>query len=248
VRARLHAPGAPAVVTPAPTTVAVEPEEARAGALDPRLGHLLLLSAAALGRPISMNDVFALAAAWEPELSAVALARAQARALELDVRDAGGAAVALRAAVLEELTQLCTVAQGTLPAPAPSDESLAAALATRARDRLFALVSAALRPLDPETISQSPLAVWEDWLALRALLERIEEQAGPVALTSLWHGGVRDTVWNATCALFNQQRERAAWVAHGMFSWVADRADCLGDLSTALLNRENARVAFRVAQ
>jgi hypothetical protein len=30
-----------------------------------------------------------------------------------------------------------------------------------------------------------------------------------------------------------------------MFAWVADRADFLGDLSTALVNRENARIALR---
>jgi hypothetical protein len=32
-----------------------------------------------------------------------------------------------------------------------------------------------------------------------------------------------------------------------MFAWVADRAEYLGDLSTTLINRENARIAAHAA-
>ena len=105
-------------------------------------------------------------------------------------------------------------------------------------------MEAALTPLTPERIARTPpLEAWERWLALRALLERVEHQAGAVAATTLWHAGVRDTVWNWSCALYNQHGLRAAWAALGMFTWVADRADCVGDTTAALINRENARIA-----
>src|SRR6185369_4943157 len=170
----------------------------------------------------------------------------QARALELDARDGAGRARALREAVLAELAELAAAADGSLPAP-PQSSPLGADLAGRVRDRLFADVAAALAPLAPDgrDAGRSPLAAWERWLVLGAALDRVERQAGRVALTTLWHGGVRDAVWNETCALVGEHHARAAWVAHIMFAWVADRADYLGDLSATLTNRENARVALR---
>jgi hypothetical protein len=191
-----------------------------------------------------MPEVFALAAAWQRHLDEAALARLQARALELEVRDAAGHARAVRESVLEELAVLATEAQGRLPVPA--DGTLAAALAVRARERLCQVVESALVPLAPEKIARTPpLEAWERWLTLRALLERVEHQAGAVAATTLWHAGVRDAVWNWACALYNQHGGRAAWPALAMFTWVADRADCVGDSSAALINRENARIALR---
>ena len=80
-------------------------------------------------------------------------------------------------------------------------------------------------------------------MTLQAALEEVERRAGPSALTASWYGGVRDTVWSASCALFNDRRIRSAWVAHMMFTWVADRAEILGDSPATLLNRENARSA-----
>jgi hypothetical protein len=232
---------APRAVTPAPTitadTLAAHP------AADPRLRHVRLLAAASGDAP-SMSEVFALAAAWQKLLDQAALARLQARALELEVRDAAGHAVALRESVLEELAQLATGAHGRLPA---ADEgTFCAVLASRARERLLGVVEAALVPLAPERIARTPpLEAWERWLALRALLERVEHQAGAVAATTLWHAGVRDAVWNWACALYNQHGARAAWAAVGMFTWVADRADGLGDTRAAIVNRENARIALR---
>ncbi|HXU81917.1 MAG TPA: hypothetical protein VN914_11010, partial [Polyangia bacterium] len=187
---------------------------------------------------------FALVAAWRGLLDAAAVARLQARALELEVRDGAGHARALRDAVLDELALLASEAQGQLPSAAP--DTLAGQVAGLARRRLCEVVEAALAGLGADRIARvHPLEAWERWLALRALLERVEHQAGDVALTTLWHGGLRNTLWNATCALFNEHGGRAAWVAHAMFVWVADRADCLGDMSTALVNRENARIALR---
>jgi len=242
---------APVSVTPAPATTPLalhESGDLGIAVADPRLRHVLLLGATVRGESVSMHDVFALARAWHQQLDEAALARLHARALELDVRDGADQTRSLRDAVLEQLTELATNAPGALPAGS-ADGSLAAELASRARERLFKEVEAVLVPLDPDRMAPPlhPLEAWERWLQLRAVLERVEQQAGRVALTTLWHGGVRNTVWNWTCALFNQHHSRAAWVAHGMFSWVADRAEYLGDLSTTLINRENARIALRAA-
>ena len=230
----------PVTVTPAPAVAIDECTPA----VDPRARHLLLVARAARGEVVPMNEVFALAAAWRSHLDAAALARLQARALELEVRDGAGHARALRDGVLDELALLASEAQGQLP-PADGD-TLAGQVAALARRRLCEVVEAALAGLATDRIERvHPLEAWERWLALRALLERVEQQAGDVALTTLWHGGLRNTIWNATCALYNEHGGRAAWVAHAMFVWVADRADCLGDVSTALVNRENARIALR---
>jgi hypothetical protein len=83
------------------------------------------------------------------------------------------------------------------------------------------LVEAALASLEPQALARShPLETWERWLALLAVLERVEHQARRAVLATLWHAGVRNT---------------------------ADRADYLGDVPTALMNRENARVALRAS-
>jgi hypothetical protein len=144
VRAALRRQALPASVTPAPTAPAMA--ERRAGgasvAADPRLGHVLLVGAAARGQRLSMHEVFALAAAWESRLDEAALAAVHARALELDLRDGVEHARALREGVLDELAQLAASAEGPLPALRP-DSSLAAALAGRARERLLQKVQSA---------------------------------------------------------------------------------------------------------
>jgi hypothetical protein len=239
VRALAARQQAPVSVTPAPA-VGIDD---RPTVVDPRLRHLRLLARAARGEAVAMDEVFALAGAWRGHLDRAALARLQARALELEVRDGAGHARALRATVLEELALLATGAEGQLPS---ADDTLGGQVAALARRRLCEVVEAALASLATDRLARAhPLEAWERWLSLRALLERVEQQAGDVALTTLWHGGLRNTVWNATCALYNEHGARAAWVAQSMFAWVADRADCLGDLSTALVNRENARIALR---
>jgi hypothetical protein len=239
VRALVARQRAPISVTPAPAVVVVDLPSAE----DPRLRHLRLLARAARGEAVAMNEVLALAGAWRPLVDRTALARLQARALELEVRDVTAHASSLRASVLEELALLATSADGKLPV---ADDTLGGQVAALARRRLCEVVEAALASLAADRMARvHPLEAWERWLALRALLERVEQQAGDVALTTLWHGGLRNTIWNATCALYNEHGARAAWVAQAMFTWVADRADCLGDLSTALVNRENARIAQR---
>jgi hypothetical protein len=239
VRALAARQQAPASVTPAP---AIAVEICRAAA-DPRLVHLRLLARAARGEAVAMNEVFALTAAWCPHLDRAAVARLQARALELEVRDGAGHAQALRASVLEELALLATEAQGRLP---PGNDTLGGQVAALARRRLCEVVESALASLAGDRMTRvHPLEAWERWLALRVLLERVEHQAGDGALSTLWHGGLRNTVWNATCSLYNEHGARAAWVAYAMFAWLADRADCLGDLATSLVNRENARIAQR---
>jgi hypothetical protein len=131
--------------------------------------------------------------------------------------------------------------------PRAPDGSLAAALASGVRERLFGLVDDALAPLAPERMAVHPLEAWERWLALRAVLERVEQQVGPGALMALWHGGVRNVVWNWACAVFNRHGARAGWATHAMFAWLADRAEALDDVPTTLINRENARIALRLA-
>ena len=131
----------------------------------------------------------------------------------------------------------------------PAGGPLGAELAGRMRDRLLRQVEAALVPLDPAKVAppRNALEAWERFLALQAALEEVERRPGPSALTASWYGGVRDTVWSSSCALFNDRRIRSAWVAHMMFTWVADRAEILGDFPATLLNRENARSALSVA-
>jgi hypothetical protein len=260
VRALWRRQAAPAAVTPAPAApaLAARPGDAAGAATaDPRLRHVLLLGAAAGGQRIPMRELFSLATAWEAELGEAALARLHARALELDLRDGGAHARALRATVLDELAQLAAHAEGPLPAPpresrgdagGPAAEvpSLAGALAARARERLFQSVHDALAPLG-QPGDTHPLEAWQAWVTLRALLERAEQQGGRAALATLWHAGVRDAIWNSTCALFDRHGARAAWAAHAMFAWLADRAEVLGDLAAVEINRENARVALRSA-
>jgi hypothetical protein len=255
---------APAGVTPAPAAgcPVAAGDDAAPVAGDVRLRHLVALDAAARDGRFPLREVFTLAAAWEEELGEPSLARLRARALELDARGGAEQARSVRETVLEELATLAETAEGVFPA-AVAPGSLAGELGNRLRDKLFRRVEEALAALggagggggsggggsggDGAEPAAHPLGAWERWLALRAALERVEEHAGPVALTTLWYGGVRNAVWNWTCTLFNADRARTAWVAHAMFSWVADRAELLGDVATMITNRENARVALAAA-
>ncbi len=174
------------------------------------------------------------------------MARLQARALELDVRNGAEQARALRGRVLDELAALLSVSHGETIATASNDD-FDAELASRIRQRQLDDVRDALRPLDPDAASQ-PLEAWERWLALRAVLERIDQHAGRAASAALWYGNVRDPLWRWSCALFHQHGPRAGWVAVAIFDWVANRAEYVGDMVGMLANRENARAASAVAR
>ena len=76
------------------------------------------------------------------------------------------------------------------------------------------------------------------------MLEDVERRAGRVMLTMLWHGAVRNAVWRWAWALFNRQPGSTAWMAHIVFTWLADHAERVGDLGGQLVNRENARIAL----
>lgn len=89
------------------------------------------------------------------------------------------------------------------------------------------------------------LVPWERWLALRAALDRLG-QHDAAALSAVWNGRAAATVWNWTCAVFDRHPQRAGWVAHAMYQWLADQAEQVGDLRTAVVNRENARIALAV--
>jgi hypothetical protein len=204
--------------------------------------HVALIAAAARNQPIAARDVAALAAAWRPALDEAAAARVQARALALDVRDGPAQARALRARVLDELAALFAASHGQGMAPAGTDP-FHADLASRVRQQQLDDVRTALRALDPDT-ELPPLEAWERWLALRAVLERIDAQGGREASAALWHGGVRDPLWRWSCALFRAHGPRAAWVALAIFDWVANRAEYVGDMVAMLANRESARAAL----
>jgi len=237
VVSRPMAPVAPAPALPAPTDAASSSVHAR---------HVTLIAAAARDQPVSTGDVAALASAWRRALDEAAMARLHARALELDVRNGAEQARALRERVLGELAALLSVSHGEAPATARSDD-FDAELASRVRQRQLDDVRDALRPLDPDAASH-PLEAWERWLALRAVLERIDQHAGRAASAALWYGNVRDPLWRWSCALFHQHGAAAGWVAVAVFDWVANRAEYVGDMVAMLANRENARAALAVAR
>ena len=206
--------------------------------------HVAMLEAAARHEELRTDDVMALAAAWQPAVDDAALAALHARALELGVRDGGARAQALREQVLDELALLLARADGELPrAPA---HPFADTLAARAREGEIARIKASLAAFDADAVGPSlpPLAAWQRWLALRAAWERAEQTAGRAALATLWRTGVRDRLWSYCCAVSHSHGTRAAWAAHMMFDWLADRAEVAGDLVAVLANRENARIAL----
>lgn len=206
--------------------------------------HVALLAAAARHEEIATDVVLALAAAWEPEIEDAALARLQARALELGVRDGAARARALREQVQDDLTLLLAHADGELARAA------AAPLAARTRERQLAAIREVLPTLDADAVGPTlhPLEAWERWLALRGAWERAEQTGGRVALAALWRGSVRDRLWGYCCALSHQHGARAAWAVLAMFDWLADRAEYVGDLVAVLANRENARIALAGAR
>jgi hypothetical protein len=250
----------PAKPRPIPPPVMSPPHET-ATLPDPRLRHLLLLGTAARGEPVHMRELLALADAWQAHLDGPAMAGLQARALELDAREGGKQSEALRQTVLDELTLLALAADGALP-PSPVEEllpteshgerTLGDHVVARVKEQLFEAVHAALRGLadQRETAAIDGLGAWERWLLLRSALDRLEARAGEQATSALWYSDVRNTVWGFACTLLNtrdRHQERAAWGAHMIFAWLAQRAECLNDVQAMLLNRENARMAQRAA-
>ncbi|HXU03184.1 MAG TPA: hypothetical protein VN903_19595 [Polyangia bacterium] len=210
--------------------------------------HVAMLEAAARHEEIRSEDVMALAAAWQPAIDDAALAATHARALGLGVRDGAARAQALREQVLDELALLLVRAQGEQPrAPA---HPFAETLARRARETEVARIKALLAAFDADRVGPSlhPLAAWERWLALRAAWERAEQSVGRAALATLWRTGVRDRLWGYCCAVSHVHGAHAAWAAHAMFDWLADRAEYVGDMVAVLANRENARIAQSLAR
>ena len=104
--------------------------------------HVALLEAAARHEEIRADEVFALAAAWQGAIDDAALARLQARALELGIRDGAARALALREQVLGELALLLARADGEL-ARAPA-HAFGETLAGRAREQQLARIRDAL--------------------------------------------------------------------------------------------------------
>jgi len=205
--------------------------------------HVALLDASARNEEVAVADVLALAAAWQGEIDNAALARLQARALELGVRDGAARALGLREQVQRELALLLARAEGEVPwtqARAPGETFV-----SRAREQQLAGVKAALAALDADHAGPAPqpLEAWQRWLALRSAWERAEQAAARPALAALWRASVRDGLWSYCCALSHQHGARAGWAVFVMFDWLADRAEYVGDLVAVLANRENARIA-----
>jgi hypothetical protein len=240
---------APLPIAPPPSPPG--PVERAIANADPRLQHLRLLSAAASGQAIDRRRVFTLAAAWEGIFDAAAMATLRARALELGVPHGEARARSLRDVVLDELGELAAPAEGSPGAGLTSfpDGGLVSDLAGRLRDRVCRGAEAALARFGrrPGDAPAPPLETWQRWLALRTALDDVEQAAGLPALSSLWYGGVRDAVWATACALHADPGHGGPWLAVPMFTWIADRAEMLGDLPATLLNRENARSAAAAA-
>jgi hypothetical protein len=245
LRAALARVAVPAKVTPAPTATAPVLAEPRVGS-DVRLRHVSLLAAASRGERIAAAEVSALARAWQSELDKAALARICARGLELDVADPARHAQKLRDGVLAELVVLAAACDGKLAAETER-EDIVGEVAAGVRERLCRQVEHALDGVSPERYAPAihPLEAWQRWLALRAALDRLGAHDS-AALFALWNGRVAATAWNFTCAVFNHHPRRAGWVAHGMYQWLAEQAELQGDLRTAVINRENARIALAV--
>jgi hypothetical protein len=246
-RRRRAAAGAAVVAPPARALALADEAEARPVARAP-LRHVRMLATAARHEPITTDELFALAAAWQEELDDAALAQLRARALELDVPDGAERARALRDAVVEELAELAEGASGE-PPRLPGAGPLLAQLARRIRDRQLRRAEAALESLAPDPRAPAPgaLELLERWLVVREALDDVERWAGPEALTALWYARARNAVWTWSCALFNDDRARFGWIAHMTFTWIADRAEILGDVAAMLVNRENARSALASA-
>jgi hypothetical protein len=258
VRAALARQSSRSRSIPPPAPLRTVPPETRAG-VDPRLRHLLLLGRATRGEPIQMREVLALADAWQTQLDEQAMAQVQARALELDAREGAQQAGVIREAIVGELTLLGLAAEGDLPPrpvealrPAtelPGSPSLAEEVRRRLKEQLFKDVADALDGLEGGTAAGpvDALDAWERWLVLRSALDRLLARAGESASASVWHSDIRNRVWGFASALFDQHQQQAAWVAHIVFAWLAERAECLNDMQAALMNRENARLAQRAA-
>jgi hypothetical protein len=211
---------------------------------DVRLRHVCLLAAAGRGERIVAAEVLALARAWQAELDKAAVARLCARGLELDVAEPARYAQKLRRDVVTELVVLAAACDGKLAAETENDEMVGEVVAGL-RERLCRQVEHALSGVNPERHAPAihPLEAWQRWLVLRAALDRLACHDS-AALIALWNGRVAATAWNFTCAVFNQHPRRAGWVAHAMYQWLAEQAELQGDLHTAVVNRENARIAL----
>lgn len=245
LRALLVRAATPAKVTPAPTPTPDVPDTASL-APDVRLRHLSLLASAASGQGIPAAAVTGLARAWQDALDKPALALLCARALELDVREPDRPARTLRASVLGELVLLASACDDRIDATG-EERGLLGEVSSGLRDHLCRQVDAALAAVDPAAYLPDihPLEAWERWLVLRAALDRLGQHDG-TALLAVWNGRAAATVWNWTCAVFDCHPQRAGWVAHAMYQWLADQAEQVGDLRTAVVNRENARIALAV--
>ena len=215
---------------------------------DARLRHVRLLGAAAKGQTIAMQEVLALAHAWQKALDGEALARLHARALELDVRNGAQQARTVKASVLQELTDLACVAVGGLPslfAASNASDALLAELSHSVQRHLHLKVDKTLASLDADKTKRGthPLAAWENWLALRESVDRFEQQVGQDALKALWYSRIRDRVWSWAYGEWTERGDQSGWAMSIVFDWMADQAEVLGDLPAAAVNRENARVA-----
>jgi len=206
--------------------------------------HVAMLEAAARNEEVRAADVLALADAWQRAIDDAALAGLHARALELGVREGATRALALREQIEGELALLLARAEGEVPQRQPP--AAGQTLASRARDAQLGRIKAALAALDADRAGSppSPLEAWQRWLVVRAAWERAEQTAARPALAALWRASVRDDLWRYCCALSHRHGAHAAWAVFGMFDWLADRAEYVGDLVAVLANRENARIAL----
>ena len=212
--------------------------------------HVELLGAAAHHDEVATDDVLALAAAWRAEVDDAALARGQARALELGLRDGAARARALRdrfsstswRCFSRRQTARCRRSPGahgsrTICNPGPRSAARAdpggVARARRGRRR---------------TVPASARGVGTLARAAGGVGARRADRSAARRWRRCGATSVRDRLWGYCCALSHQHGARAAWAAWSMFDWLADRAEYVGDLVAVLANRENARIALASAR
>ena len=190
-----------------------------------------------------MREVLTLTHAWQQALDGESLARLHAQALELDVRNGAARAQAVKASVLQELTDLACVAVGSLLTPSGADnppDSLVGELSRSVQNHLHQTVDRTLATLDAERTNPAshPLAAWENWLALREAVDDFEQRLGQDALKTLWYSRIRDRIWSWAYREWTGRSEHPGWAMSIVFDWIADQADVLGDLPAAAINRE----------
>lgn len=229
----------------------------------PWQAHLVLLARATSATPPPMTAVAALAAGWEEPLGAAGRGRCLARGLELEARAPAEVFHRLRESIVADLQGLMELADGRWPDADDDTESweedeeereltLAAELALHHHNRLFEQIRRRSAPFlgsaaedQPARPCAAPLAQWEEWMALRRDVDRLEAFAGFEAVETAWYTGLRIAACNWPVELEQSHGIRAKGATYGMHVWSAELAARVGDEEIAELSQGNAKLTLR---